>query len=116
MDENYQSEWTKSIPLKEQKKIIKRLMKFAKPFRRTFIVAILFAFALSVINVLLPRIIQTFMDDHLAKQSATTQVILFFAGVYFVWSHSQKYHLVFPMVFVFHGFIEDLSVCSGKII
>ena len=42
MDENYQSEWTKSIPLKEQKKIIKRLMKFAKPFRRTFIVAILF--------------------------------------------------------------------------
>ncbi|HFN1744188.1 TPA: ABC transporter ATP-binding protein, partial [Enterococcus faecium] len=82
MDENYQSEWTKSIPLKEQKKIIKRLMKFAKPFRRTFIVAILFAFALSVINVLLPRIIQTFMDDHLAKQSATTQVILFFAGVY----------------------------------
>lgn len=82
MDENYQSEWTKSIPLKEQKKIIKRLMKFAKPFRRTFIVAILFAFALSVINVLLPRIIQTFMDDHLAKQSATTQVILFFAGMY----------------------------------
>ncbi|WP_270286343.1 ABC transporter ATP-binding protein [Enterococcus faecium] len=82
MDENYQSEWTKSIPLKEQKKIIKRLMKFAKPFRTTFIVAILFAFALSVINVLLPRIIQTFMDDHLAKQSATTQVILFFAGMY----------------------------------
>ena len=57
MDENYQSEWTKSIPLKEQKKIIKRLMKFAKPFRRTFIVSILFAFALSVINVLLPRMI-----------------------------------------------------------
>ncbi|OQO66751.1 multidrug ABC transporter ATP-binding protein [Enterococcus faecium] len=82
MDENYQSEWTKSIPLKEQKKIITRLMKFAKPFRRTFIVAILFAFALSVINVLLPRIIQTFMDDHLAKQSATTQVILFFASMY----------------------------------
>lgn len=26
MDENYQSEWTKSIPLKEQKKIITRLM------------------------------------------------------------------------------------------
>ena len=25
MDENYQSEWTKSIPLKEQKKIIKDL-------------------------------------------------------------------------------------------
>ncbi len=34
MDENYQSEWTKSDSLKEQKKIIKRLMKFAKPFRK----------------------------------------------------------------------------------
>lgn len=31
MDENYQSEWTKSIPLKEQKKIIKRLMKVSAP-------------------------------------------------------------------------------------
>lgn len=77
MDENYQSEWTKSIPLKEQKKIIKRLMKFAKPFRRTFIVAILFAFALSVINVLLPRIIQTFMDDHLANSRLRHKLFCF---------------------------------------
>ncbi|MBO0481656.1 ABC transporter ATP-binding protein [Candidatus Enterococcus courvalinii] len=82
MDENYQSEWTKSIPLKEQKQIIKRLLVFAKPFKRTFIVAILFALGLSVINVILPRIIQSFMDNHLANQSATTQVILFFAGLY----------------------------------
>ncbi|OTP22988.1 ABC transporter ATP-binding protein [Enterococcus sp. 5B7_DIV0075] len=82
MDENYQSEWTKSIPLKEQKQIIKRLLVFAKPFKQTFIVAILFALGLSVINVILPRIIQSFMDNHLANQSATTQVILFFAGLY----------------------------------
>lgn len=82
MDENYQSEWTKSIPLKEQKQIIKRLLVFAKPFKQTFIVAILFALGLSVINVILPRIIQSFMDNYLANQSATTQVILFFAGLY----------------------------------
>lgn len=82
MKENYQSEWTKSIPLKEQKQIIKRLLVFAKPFKQTFIVAILFALSLSVINVILPRIIQSFMDNHLANQSATTQVILFFAGLY----------------------------------
>lgn len=82
MDENYQSEWTESIPLKEQKQIIKRLLVFAKPFKQTFIVAILFALGLSVINVILPRIIQSFMDNHLANQSATTQVILFFAGLY----------------------------------
>ncbi|KAF1295800.1 multidrug ABC transporter ATP-binding protein [Enterococcus sp. JM4C] len=80
--EEYKSEWTKSIPLKEQKNIIQRLMKFAKPFRTTFIVSILFAFVLSIINVLLPRIIQTFMDDYLSTQTATTQVILYFAGLY----------------------------------
>ena len=82
MEDNYQSEWSKSIPLREQKQIIKRLLHFAKPFKATFILAILFALGLSVINVLLPRIIQTFMDEYLAKQSATTQVILFFAGLY----------------------------------
>lgn len=80
--EEYKSEWTKSIPIKEQKTIIQRLLKFAKPFQTTFIVAILFALVLSVINVLLPRIIQTFMDNYLAKQAATTQIILYFAGLY----------------------------------
>ncbi len=67
--------------LKEQKKIIKRLMSWPNLLEeRSSLLS--FWFALSVINVLLPRIIQTFMDDHLAKQSATTQVILFFAGMY----------------------------------
>jgi ATP-binding cassette subfamily B multidrug efflux pump len=82
MEENQQSEWTKSIPLKEQTQIIKRLLKFAHPFRKTFVAAIAFAFVLSVVNVILPRIIQTFMDNYLSKESATTRVILFFAGLY----------------------------------
>ncbi|EPI00826.1 ABC transporter, ATP-binding protein [Enterococcus faecalis 13-SD-W-01] len=82
MEENQQSEWTKSIPVKEQTQIIKRLLKFAQPFRKTFIVAIGFAFLLSIVNVILPRIIQTFMDNYLSKESATTQIILFFAGLY----------------------------------
>lgn len=34
MEDNYQSEWSKSIPLREQKQIIKRLLHFAKPFKR----------------------------------------------------------------------------------
>lgn len=78
----HQSEWTKSIPMKEQGKIIRRLLKFAKPFRSTFIVAILFAFTLSVVNILLPRILQTLIDNYLTKQTATMQIILFFAGLY----------------------------------
>ncbi|MGM9904357.1 MAG: ABC transporter ATP-binding protein [Enterococcus sp.] len=82
MEDKYQSEWSKSMTFKEQAVIIKRLMTFARPFRLTFFIAILFALVLSVINVLLPRIIQIFMDNYLAKQSATTQVIFFFAGLY----------------------------------
>ncbi|MFK4566766.1 ABC transporter ATP-binding protein [Enterococcus sp. UD-01] len=83
MQENYQSEWTKSVPIKEQVSIVKRLLKFAKPFRWTFFGAIFFAVILSVINVLLPRIIQHFMDNYLTPKTATMQVILFFAGLYF---------------------------------
>ncbi|MGM0217880.1 ABC transporter ATP-binding protein [Enterococcus sp. AZ126] len=82
MEEKYESEWTKSVPLKEQVSIVKRLLKFAQPFRRTFITAILFALVLSIINILLPRIIQTFMDNYLTPKTATNQVIFFFAGLY----------------------------------
>ena len=81
--EKQQSEWAKSMPFKEQLSIIKRLFQYAKPFRNTFIVAIVFAFLLSVVNILLPRILQFFIDNYLMKQSATMQVILFFAGLYF---------------------------------
>ncbi|WP_312540709.1 ABC transporter ATP-binding protein [Enterococcus sp.] len=78
-----ESEWSKSIPFKEQKTIIKRMFVFAKPFRKTFYAAIFFALLLSVVNILLPLIIQTFMDDYLTNQTATQQVIYFFAGLYF---------------------------------
>ncbi|MER2117872.1 MAG: ABC transporter transmembrane domain-containing protein, partial [Enterococcus casseliflavus] len=78
-----ESEWSKSIPFKEQKNIIKRMFLFAKPFRKTFYAAIFFAFVLSIVNILLPLIIQTFMDNYLTNQTATQQVIYFFAALYF---------------------------------
>ncbi|WP_348920389.1 ABC transporter ATP-binding protein [Enterococcus rotai] len=82
MEEKYESEWTKSVPIKEQITIVKRLLKFARPFRGTFLTAIVFALVLAIINIILPRIIQTFMDDYLTPKTATNQVILFFAGLY----------------------------------
>lgn len=81
--ERQESEWSKSIPFKEQKLIIKRMLQFAKPFKKTFFAAIFFAFLLSIVNILLPRILQTFMDKYLTQQSATNQIIYFFAGLYF---------------------------------
>lgn len=82
--EKQQSEWSHSIPMKEQWGIIKRLFVYAKPFRTTFLVAILFSFALSVVNVFLPRIIQTFIDSYLTEKTATLQVMLYFAALYFL--------------------------------
>lgn len=81
--EKHQSEWSKSIPFAEQKVIIKRMFTFAKPFRKTFFAAIFFALLLSVVNILMPRIIQTFMDNYLTPKTATQSVIFFFAALYF---------------------------------
>lgn len=83
MEEKYQSEWSRELPLKEQLTIVQRLFRFAKPFRRMFYTAILFAFGLSIINILLPRVIQVFMDNYLTPKTATMQVILTFAAIYF---------------------------------
>ncbi|MCB5952674.1 ABC transporter ATP-binding protein/permease [Enterococcus sp. BWT-B8] len=80
--EEQQSVWTKSIPAKEQITIVRRLLKYAKPFRITFLSAIGFAFILSIINALLPRIIQMLMDNYLTPKTATDQIIYMFAGVY----------------------------------
>lgn len=80
--EKHQSEWSKSIPFSEQKVIIKRMFTFAKPFRKTFYGAIIFALLLSVVNIIMPRIIQTFMDNYLTPKTATQSVIYFFAALY----------------------------------
>lgn len=77
-----QSAWSKSLTAKEQREIVFRLFKFTKPFHKTFFWSILFAFSLSVLNVLLPRIIQTLMDNYLSDRSATEQIIWLFAGLY----------------------------------
>ncbi len=80
--EKKQSEWATSMPFKEQLVVIKRLFAYAKPFKMTFIIAIGFALVLATINVLMPRILQTLIDRYLTTQSATLQIILFFAMLY----------------------------------
>ncbi|WP_265458940.1 ABC transporter ATP-binding protein [Enterococcus sp. HY326] len=101
--EKHQSEWTKSMPMKEQVILVKRLLKFTKPYRKSFYVAIIFALLLSVINVLLPRIIQTFMDNYLTNQTATTQVIFFFAGLYFLGT------VIKAIVWFFQWFLYNMA-------
>lgn len=83
MKDAHESVWRKTIPLKEQNKIVLRLMGFARPYWRYFVSAIMLAAFVSVINILLPQIIQQYMDHYLKIGKASLQVMCFFAGLYF---------------------------------
>nr|WP_153381938.1 ABC transporter ATP-binding protein [Companilactobacillus mishanensis] len=69
---------------KQQRNILKRLFSFAWAFKRQFLTAIFFAILLSIINVLLPRMLQYYMDHYLVHQSTGIQIIVGFAIVYFI--------------------------------
>ncbi|EXJ24146.1 Lipid A export ATP-binding/permease protein MsbA [Alkalibacterium sp. AK22] len=73
----------RTIPFKEQMHILKRILRFARPYKNEFMLAIVFSVALAITNAALPRIIQVFIDDHLTAGSVATQTILFFAGLHF---------------------------------
>lgn len=82
MAKKSESVWAHSIPLKQQVHIIKRLFLFAKQFKWYFYWSIIFSAVVSVINILLPKIIQIYFDNYLAKHQATMGIIWFFAGLY----------------------------------
>lgn len=77
------NEWSESIPVKEQMKIMKRLFVFAKPFKKQFYSAIFFGFLLAITNIMLPKIIEILIDEYLVPQKATQNILLIFAALYF---------------------------------
>src|SRR5690625_4928105 len=66
----------------EQMAVFKRILSFMSPFKAQFIGGILFGVIVAASDAVLPRIIQFYIDDHLAVQSATLRTILIFAGLY----------------------------------
>lgn len=83
---NYESIWSKEIPVKEQISIFKRLLSFVMRFKNEMIIAGVGAFLVSVINMLLPYGLQYFLDNYLVKTNVTTQVILFAGFLYAIGS------------------------------
>lgn len=83
-DQNSQSAWSRSIPTKAQVKIIGRILKYAKPVKYYFISALIFSAFLATVNILLPRLLQYFMDHFLNKGNTAFRVILGFAVLYFL--------------------------------
>ncbi|WP_415622143.1 ABC transporter ATP-binding protein [Liquorilactobacillus sp.] len=72
------------MSLKEQFIVLKRLLPFAVEFKWQFVTAIIFAAFLSVINILLPKLLQFYMDHFLTSKNATLNIMFFFAGLYFL--------------------------------
>ena len=81
-NEETKSVWSKAIPLKEQIHIFKRVLKYVKPFKVEMGIAVFGAFLVSVINMLLPRGLQFFLDNYLIKQKATVQIIIWAGLLY----------------------------------
>lgn len=77
-----ESVWAHSMPVKEQFNVIRRLWPYAKPFKWFFGATILLSGLISLINIYLPRVLQTFIDHYLKTNQATVAIMWYFAGLY----------------------------------
>lgn len=82
LNKDYESIWSKAISFKEQKQIFKRIFKFVLLYKVEFFASLLGALLVSVINILLPRFLQYYMDHFLAHKNATWQIIYGVAAIY----------------------------------
>ncbi|MBF6977809.1 ABC transporter ATP-binding protein [Aerococcaceae bacterium zg-BR22] len=78
------SEWAEKMPIKEQVAVTMDITRYALPFKWLFIIAMIFSATSSFITVIMPRIIQTYIDRYLGNASATVQIAMLFAGIYLV--------------------------------
>lgn len=79
---DYQSAWTRKITLKEQYHVTKRIMKYAKPYWKEFLLALIFSGGQIIATVYMPQVIQSYIDDYLATASATVQSAAMFTALY----------------------------------
>ncbi|HCS93315.1 MAG TPA: ABC transporter ATP-binding protein [Bavariicoccus seileri] len=62
--------------------ILKRIVRYTFPFKKTFGISLLFSLLLALTNMLMPLIIQRFMDDYIRTGKATVRIALLFAITY----------------------------------
>lgn len=103
------SEWSKSLSLKEQFAIIRRMLPFAKPFRMTFMIAIFFALSVSIVNIMLPKILQYLIDHYLTSFSATGQIIIGFGCLYLFGTLVKSVMLFFQSYLYANASIKTLN-------
>ncbi|WP_195318763.1 ABC transporter ATP-binding protein [Weissella cibaria] len=77
------SAWSGNMTAATQFQTVRALFRFMKPYAKYFYGALILAAAISVVNVLLPRLLQTFMNQHLHRMSPTWRLLIVFALLYF---------------------------------
>lgn len=77
-----QSAWTKKMTVREQYQITKRIMQYAKPYWKEFLLALVFSGGQIIATVFMPRVIQLYIDQYLANASATVRTATLFTGLY----------------------------------
>lgn len=75
-------EKSSSVPFKEQMHILKRILKYTKPYLNLFLIAIFFVIVLAVVNAVMPRVIQYFIDNYLTQNIATGSIAVKFGAIY----------------------------------
>lgn len=83
MTDKHESAWAHSMSTKEQWTVIKRLLRFAAPYKWFFVGSIILSAVISGINVFLPWLLQMYMDRYLRAGNATLAIMWLFAGLYF---------------------------------
>ncbi|MBA1393850.1 ABC transporter ATP-binding protein, partial [Lactobacillus sp. XV13L] len=72
----------RSIPTKEQFKIVQRLLKIAMKYWPAFLLAVFAVVVQSTMNVLLPRFLQYYMDHYLSKITLAEKIIFASGALY----------------------------------
>lgn len=73
----------RSLTIHQQFHILRRIFKAARPFWWQFSLAAVMAVVLSIVNLLLPRMIQFYIDHYLRHGPVLVKWIVLFAGLYF---------------------------------
>lgn len=80
--ETTKSVWAEKMPIKDQVEASSKMMGYALAYKGMFISAALFSAAASIITVVMPRVVQAYIDDYLEPNQATVRVALVFALIY----------------------------------
>lgn len=88
---------------RRQRAVLRRIFRAARPFWWQFTLAIVVAVVLSVVNLLLPRLIQFYIDHYLRHGPVLLKWIIMFAGIY----------LALTIIRVLLQFIQAYSFAVG---